>query len=300
MLPNGIVMTEPAIALSLLCALATNVAFLCKHRGAVAAPTVSARHPWRSLRGLFASRWWTIGFAIAFGAWVLHVGALAIAPLSLVQAVIAGGLVLVALPAERWFGFKLGRREWVGLGLSAFGLAFLVTTASAEQAGSGYSEAAMIAFTGGALGIGIALLFSGRYERTRARTGALLGLAAGLLIGVSDVAIKALTETVPGDLGAIISPWTLAAAIASLCALYALARALQLGGAIQVIAVSSVAANLAAISAGVIVFGDPVGGDTLGIVARGAAFAAVIVAAGLVQGPVRVAEAVAGAQPRSA
>lgn len=288
------------IALSLLCALVTNVAFLCKHRGAVAAPAVSARHPWRSLRGLFASRWWAIGFGIGFGAWLIHVAALAVAPLSLVQAVIAGGLVLVALPAERWFGFRLGRREWVGLGLSAFGLSFLMLTAAGDHSGSGYSSGAMTAFTGGALGIGVALLLSGRSERIRPRVGAVLGVSAGLLIGVSDVAIKALTETVPGDPAAIASPWTLTAAAASLCALYALARALQTGGAIQVIALSSVAANLAAISGGVLVFGDPIGGDTLGIVARGAAFAAVIVAAGLVHGPVRAAESLAAAAPRNA
>lgn len=280
------------IGLSLLCALATNIAFLCKHKGAVAAPEVTARHPWQSLKGLFASKWWTIGFAIGFGAWLLHVGALMVAPLSLVQAVIAGGLVLIALPAERWFGFSLGRREWIGLALSATGLAFLMITATGEHSG-GYSQSAMIAFTGGALGIGIAMLFSGRYERTRARTGAILGLAAGLLIGVSDVAIKALTETVPSNPMSIISPWTGVAMLASICALYAIARALQTGGAIQVIALSSVAANLAAISGGVLVFGDPVGGETLGIVARGAAFAAVIVAAGLVQGPVRAAESLA-------
>ena len=274
------------IGLSLLCALATNVAFLCKHRGAVAAPEVSARHPWRSLKGLFASRWWSIGFAIGFAAWLVHVAALSIAPLSLVQAVIAGGLVLLALPAERWFGIELGRREYAGLMLSAAGLVFLMVTASGEAAdsSSSYSDSAMIAFEGAALGIGIAMLVSGRGERHGIRTGTILGLAAGLLIGVSDVAIKALSESVFSDPSAILSPWTATAMIASLAALYALARALQIGGPITVIALSSVAANLAAISGGVIVFGDPVGSDPLGIVARGAAFAAVIVAAALVQG----------------
>jgi drug/metabolite transporter (DMT)-like permease len=290
-------MTSLGIGLSLLCALATNVAFLCKHRGAVAAPAVSARHPWQSLKGLFASRWWAIGWAIGFGAWVLHVGALAIAPLSLVQAVIAGGLVLLALPAERWFGFKLGRREWIGLGLSAFGLAFLMLTASGQH-GSSYSTSAMTAFTGGALGVGLALLLSGhQHERLRARPGPILAIAAGLLIGLSDVAIKALTETVPGNLLSILSPWTLAALVASICALYAIARALQLGEAIQVIALSSVAANLAAISGGVLVFGDAIGADTLGIVLRGVAFAAVITAAAFVSGPVRAADALAGRAP---
>ncbi len=293
-------MTGLGIGLSLFCALATNVAFLCKHRGAVAAPAVSARHPWQSLKGLFGSRWWTIGWGIGFGAWILHVGALAVAPLSLVQAVIAGGLVMLALPAERWFGFELGRREWIGLGLSAFGLAFLMLTAAGEH-GSSYSSSAMTAFTGGALGIGLALLLSGhRHERLRARPGPILAIAAGLLIGLSDVAIKALTELVPGSLLSILSPWTLAAIVASICAMYAIARALQLGEAIQVIALSSVAANLAAISGGVIVFGDPIGADTLGIVLRGTAFAAVIAAAALVQGPVRAAEAFAGRAPARA
>lgn len=291
-------MTEVGIVLSLLCALTTNIAFLCKHRGAVEAPAVTARHPLRSLTGLFRSRWWTIGWIIGFGAWLLHVGALAVAPLSLVQAVIAGGLVLLALPAERWFGFSLGRREWAGLTLSALGLAFLMTTASSDQASSGYSTSAMIAFEGGALGIGIALLFSHHAERARNRLGMILAVAAGLLVGVSDVAIKALVDVVPSDPAAILSPWTLTAIVASIAALYAIARALQTGGAIEVIALSSVAANLAAISGGIVVFGDPIGSDPLSVIAKGVAFAAIIVAAGLVQGPVRAAESLAA--PRGA
>src|SRR5438270_13757789 len=38
----------------------------------------------------------------------LHVGALALAPLSIVQAVLSGGLVFLAVLAERYFGFRLG------------------------------------------------------------------------------------------------------------------------------------------------------------------------------------------------
>ena len=121
-----------------------------------------------------------------------------------------------------------------------------------------------------------------------------LGAASGILVGVSDVAVKALAETVPGDPGAIASPWT-AVNVASVLAMYALARAPEeQGGAIQVIALSSVAANLSAITGGVLVFGDPIGGDAIGIIAVLVAFAAVIAAAGLVQGPIRTAEALRG------
>lgn len=283
-------MIELGILLALLCALGTNIAFLCKHRGAIAAPAVRFSEPLRSARALFRSRWWAIGWGIAFGAWILHVFALAMAPLSVVQMVISGGLVLLAWPAERWFGFKLGRREWAGLGLSAMGLALLaVTVETGSGAHSSYSVAPMLAFEVGLLAIGGLLLLGGTAPRVAARHGVLLGAAAGILIGVSDVALKALAGTVPDDLMSIFSPWTLSALIASVLAFFAIARGLQVGDAIPVIALSSIAANCTAILGGILVFGDPLGGNAVEVVARSLAFAAVIAAAALMPGPLRAA-----------
>src|SRR4051794_8647648 len=125
------------IPLALACAVATNVAFLCKHRGAIAAPAVEFRHPLRSTVSLFRSRWWTVGFVVAFGAWLLHVAALSAAPLSVVETVISGSLVLVAWFAERLFGVRVGRREWIGLGLAAGGLALIGATAPGAGGGAG-------------------------------------------------------------------------------------------------------------------------------------------------------------------
>src|ERR1700752_2766475 len=101
------------ILLALACALATNVGFLYKHRGACAAPAVDMRRPVWTARSLFRSKLFAIGMAIATGAWVFHVGALAMAPLSMVQAVLAGGMVLLAVMAERMFGIRIGRRQWI-------------------------------------------------------------------------------------------------------------------------------------------------------------------------------------------
>ena len=273
-------MIEIGLILALGCALLTNVGMLCKHRGASRAPDVRFSRPLRSAAELFRSKWWTIGFAVATAAWVLHVAALALAPLSLVQAVIAGGLVLLVVPAKRWFGIVLGPRELAGLGLSAAGLAFLAVTATEGPAAeSGYSQSAMISFEAGAIGVGLVLLLSHRHEAVGRHGGLFLALAGGLLIGVCDVAIKALADTVPAAPLSIISPWTLVAAVAGFAAFYALARALQLGQAIDVIVISSVSVNMAAIMGGVLVFGDPVGSDPIAVVARASAFAAVIVAA---------------------
>src|SRR6201993_4132610 len=103
------------LALALGSALGTSVAFLFKQRGAQLAPPVRARHPLRSAIDLFRSRWFSLGWAVALVAWALHVGALALAPLSIVQAVLSGGLVFLAVFPERYFGFRLRRRQWTGL-----------------------------------------------------------------------------------------------------------------------------------------------------------------------------------------
>src|SRR4051812_4785032 len=83
---------------------------------ACAAPDVNWKPPLRSGAALFRSRWFAIGMLVAVGAWALHVAAMAMAPLSLVQAVISGGLVFLTVLAERVFGFKVGRRQWMGVG----------------------------------------------------------------------------------------------------------------------------------------------------------------------------------------
>ncbi|HSI79986.1 MAG TPA: hypothetical protein VK919_04975 [Solirubrobacterales bacterium] len=278
-------MTELGIALALACAATANVAMLCKHRGARAAPEVCMRRPLRSGAALFRSRWWTIGFAVAFVAWLLHVAAIAIAPLSHVQAVIAGGLVLLALPAQRWFGHRIGRREWLGLGLAAAGLAFIAFTLPGGGGGGGYSLAAMIGFQSAMIGAGLALFVAGALGSEHPGRGIALGVASGLLIGVANVAIKALTQTVPDDVLALASPWTAVAAFAGVGAFFALARGMQLGAAVPVIATASVATNCGAIIGGVLVFGDPIGSGFVEGAARCAAFAAVIVAAALMPSP---------------
>lgn len=279
-------MTELGIVLALACAAVANVSMLCKHRGANQAPAVCIKSPLRSAGALFRSRWWTIGFVVAAVAWILHVAAIAIAPLSLVQAVIAGGIVLLAFPAERYFGYHLGRREWIGLGLAAVGLGFLAVTVPASDANPTYSLGALIAFESAAIGAGFALLASGALgERRHAGHGVMLGAASGMLIGVSNVAIKTLTEALGSGIGFLLSPWTLVAALAGVGAFFALAKGMQLGEAVPVIATASVASNCAAILGGVIVFGDPIGSGLVEGVARGAAFAAVIAAAALMPAP---------------
>ena len=264
-----------------------NISMLCKHRGACESPAISFRAPMQSVVSLFRSGWWTIGFAVAAVAWVLHVAAMSMAPLSLVQGVIAGGLVLIAFPAQRYFGHQLNPREWLGLGLAAAGLAFLAITVPHAAESEGYSIATLAAFEVAMFGLGAFLFASGALRRgSLICHGVLLGIASGMLIGVSNVAIKALTEAIDaGGMIGLLSPWTALAVAGGLGAFFALARGMQLGKAIPVIATASAASNCAAILGGVVVFGDAIGSGAFEGLARGLAFAAVIAAAALMPGP---------------
>jgi drug/metabolite transporter (DMT)-like permease len=283
---------EIGIFTALACAFATNLGFLYKYRGANDAATVSMAHPWRSAVDLFRSKWFAIGMAVAVGAWGLHVAAMAMAPLSVVQVVLSGGVVLVAVMAERLFGYCVGPRQWWGVALTAAGLVLLgVTLPATNSAHSQFSLAGMISFEAGMVAVGALLVAGKRIGAPVHHHGVMLGAASGILFGVSDIAIKAVTGLVGSHgMAAFLSPWVLVIAAASIAAFYASARGLQDGEAVPVITVTATASTVTCIAGGILVFGDPLAGNAFGLAVQMLAFALVCVAAWLSPAPVRAVQ----------
>src|SRR3954462_10018010 len=199
------------ILLALICAFVSNLGFFFKHRGACECAKVDIRHPFRTARNLYSSKWFAIGMGIATSAWIFHVAALAVAPISVVQVVLAGGVVMIGVMADRLFGVSVGNRQWWGLALTCAGLVLLAVTfpGSHHGAHSSFSVPAMISFEAALFGIGGLLIMGPRVGAPAEHHGVMLGAAAGVLFGVSDVAIKALTGIAgsEGLLGVALSPW---------------------------------------------------------------------------------------------
>jgi drug/metabolite transporter (DMT)-like permease len=280
------------ILLALACAFVANLGFFYKYRGANDVPKVQVMHPWRSARALYSSKWFTLGMITATASWALHVAALSMAPMSVIQVSLAAGVVFIAVMADKLFGFRVGRRQWVGLCLTAAGLVLLgVTLPAMHGVHSRFSDVAMISFEATLFGIGGLLIMSPRIGGRVEHHGIMLGAASGILFGVSDTAIKALTGITGahGFMGLLLSPWLAVAILASIVAFFASARGLQEGEAVPVIAVTGTAANIAGIAGGIVVFGDPVAGSTAGVLLQALAFVLVIVAAALMPAPVRAA-----------
>jgi hypothetical protein len=287
-----------SVQLGLLLALATAVAsllgFLLKARGAVESPDVEWRKPLRSSLRLFRSPAYSLGMAVAMGSWGLHVAALSLAPISLVQTVIAGGLVLLTVLANRAFGHDVTQREWIGVAMTAVGLAFLAATVgnTGDSAHADFTPATLAVYIGLLTTVGIAVAVAGWQTEAGA---SLVAVSAGLLWGASDTSIKALSGSL-GDSGVLVllHPLALVILVLSLVGLLVSTRSLQRGRAVPVIAVTSAAANVTTIAAGPIVFGEPMPSGALGIVVRLVAFALVVTAAALTPPPQARGEVVAG------
>ncbi len=280
------------IFLALACAFVANLGFFYKYKGANAVPKVEVLHPIRSAIGLYSSKWFCLGMLTATASWGLHVAALSLAPMSVVQVALAAGVVFIAVMADRFFGFEVGRRQWVGLFLTAAGLVLLgVTLPAMHGAHSHFSNVGMISFEAGLFFLGGLLIMGPRMGGPVEHHGVMLGAASGILFGVSDASIKALTGITGahGFMGLITSPWLAVAIIASVVAFYASAKGLQDGEAVPVIAVTGTTANIAGIAGGIIVFGDPMAGSALGVTLQALAFVLVIVASAMMPAPVRSA-----------
>ena len=261
------------LVLALATAAAFNWSWVAQHTITSQLPPLTVRRPLWSLRVLFSHRRWLFAFLVGVFGWAFYIVALRLAPLSLVQAVSAAGLGLLAVFAQRASGEPLPRREWVGVGLAVLGLVFLSISlaggSSKSSHGSWVAIAAWFVVSGG-----LAVLAIGPFARHVA-PGAGLGLAAGLMYAAADVGTKGAVEG--GALLLFIAPvWACHGLAFTFIQL-----AFQRGRALATAGLSSFMTNALPIAAGVLVYNERVPGGMLGIL-RVVAFGCVIVGAAAV------------------
>jgi drug/metabolite transporter (DMT)-like permease len=242
--------------MAVLASCALNGSYLLQHAGSRDLPAIDARRPGRTIRALASARLWLAGGALGLIGWALHIGALARAPLSLVQAFSAGGLALTAPVAARLLGEPLLRREKAAVGMVAVGLALLGIGAATPAPTA--VPAATLGTVLGLVAATAAVIAARAQGPRRARA---LGLAGGALYGAADAATKALTwdAHVGGLAGALSSPWLAAVLLLSGGAFLTFQRGLQIGPAVPVVAVMTAVTNGFAIAIGIVVLGDPLG-----------------------------------------
>jgi hypothetical protein len=245
------------ILLALAASIALNGSYLLQHAGSAGAAAVDPRRPLATLRSLLRSPLWAIGAVVGMSGWGLHIGALARAPISIVQAFVAGGLALTVPMAALGRRHRVGREERRGTALIVAGLVLLAVGLHVRGLAAAFSPVTLGVYL---LSLAVPAAVTAAVVRGPRRAAA-LGAAGGALYGAADLALKALTivHREHGLAGALTSPWIAVAIIASCLAFFAFQRGLQLGRPVTVIALMTAATNLGSIAGGFVIFGDPLG-----------------------------------------
>jgi hypothetical protein len=273
--------TVIALVLALAATTLTNVAYLREHDAAAALPTLSLRRPLHAVQTLLTDRSWLAGFGLESGGFALYVAALALAPLTLVQSVAAGGIGILAFVSARLDRRRLSRHELGGVIVSMVGLlALAVSLAGGSGEGTGGSTGEILLWLAATAGAALVALALGR------RFGSLAvaeGIAGGLFFSIGDISVKVATQGGARAAFAIgaIAGYSLGTAFLQL--------GYQKGGALTVAGLATLLTNALPIAAGNVALGEPVPSGAFGGV-RIAAFAAVTLGAIMLARPEHAAE----------
>ena len=269
-----------ALVLALAATTLTNVAYLREHDAAAALPTLSLRRPLHSAQVLLTDRSWLFGFALESAGFALYVVALALAPLSLVQSVSAGGIGILAFVSARMGRRRLGRHELAGVLISMLGLlALAISLAAGTGEGTGGETGEILLWLGATAAGAVVAVALGR------KFGALAvaeGIAGGLFFSIGDISVKIATQ------GGARTAFAIGVIVGYAAGTGFLQLGYQKGGALTVAGLATLLTNALPIAAGSVVLGEPVPSGVYGVL-RILAYAAVVAGAILLARPDRAA-----------
>jgi drug/metabolite transporter (DMT)-like permease len=265
-----------AILLTFVSAVAINWAWLREHDAASALPPLSIRRPRESLRSLLTDRHWMTGFVAETAGFLCYVGALALAPLALVQSLSAGGIGILAFLSSRVAGVKLARRELLGVVIAATGLAFLgISLAGATGQGDEGVWGGILIWVVASAGLAVVAI---RYGPRLLGAAGAHGMAAGILLAAGDVVTKAV---VTGGVRLLFIP---AMILAYSFGTIVLQLGFQKGAALTTAGVATLFTNALPIIAGTTLYDEPFPNGELGVL-RGISFALLIAGGALLSRP---------------
>ena len=248
-----------------------NWAYTKEHDAVAAMPRLSPRRPFRSLGLLLGNRAWLIGFGTETAGWLVYVAALRLAPLSLVQAVSASGIAVLALFTVHGHPGRLARHERLAVSIALIGLVLLAgSLVDSTPSSHTPHPVSVVVWLGASAGAAAALIV----VRTRLVRAAALGLSAGLLFADGDISAKLITS------GGI---WLLA--LLSLVVCYAagtsvLQAGFQRGSALTAAGIATLVTNAVPIAAGFVLFDESLPPGVRGVL-QIAAFASIVASAAL-------------------
>jgi drug/metabolite transporter (DMT)-like permease len=280
------------IPLALLATTAYNVGLILEKRALGPMQTLDIRRPVRLIVSLLTSRAWLAGFVLMLIGLACQTAVLTFEPVSVVQPVLASGVVLVLVLSRLLLRERLRGGETWCVAAIAVSLVLLALSATSTKVGHHASPGAMAAVMVPSVVVGLLLAAGALRPRARERggqvTGVWSGAGTGLLYGVATLAIKALSGILVGHrtalgiaTGVVSSPYLYVLAGCLAVAMLLFQAALQASRASILIPVSAVTGSTYFIVAGTWLFHEhlPASPGKLALRLAGIAVAALVLIA---------------------
>ena len=255
--------TYTGILLALVATTAYNVGLIQEKRALGQMAALDIRRVLRVIASLMTSKAWLIGFALMLTGLACQTIALTFEPVSVVQPVLASGVVLVLVLSRLVLRERLkGGETWcvAAIAVAVVLLAMSATGAKdSHYASPGWMAAVMVPSAVAGLAFAVGALRKRRRGTTLA--GVWAGVGTGLLYGVAALAIKALSGILVGHqtlagiaIGVLSSPYLYVLGGSLAVAMLLFQAALQAGRASIVVPVSNVTGSVYFIIAGTWLF----------------------------------------------
>ena len=255
--------TYTGILLALVATTAYNVGLIQEKRALGQMAALDIRRVLRVIASLMTSKAWLIGFALMLTGLACQTIALTFVPVSVVQPVLASGVVLVLVLSRLVLRERLkGGETWcvAAIAVAVVLLAMSATGAKdSHYASPGWMAAVMVPSAIAGLAFAVGALRKRRRGTTLA--GVWAGVGTGLLYGVAALAIKALSGILVGHqtlagiaIGVLSSPYLYVLGGSLAVAMLLFQAALQAGRASIVVPVSNVTGSVYFIIAGTWLF----------------------------------------------
>jgi enterochelin esterase-like enzyme len=252
-----------ALMLALISTALVNIGFVLQQRGHARA----RRRGRGGLASAFREPTWLSGQVVGWVGFGGQIVAVALAPLTLVQAFSAGSLALSVPLAARVFGHRVRGPQLAAIAVIAVSL---ISLPIGFGGGHGHFHPGLL------IGLALLVVLAGALLAPRGGSAA-LAIAAGAFYGAADAAIKAASIGVRFHSMSVLTGWTLLAGLCTLGGFVAFQGALRDGDEVQPLTLMNAFTALAAVGLGMAAFGEPLGSSPAVGVLHGLAIGLVLV-----------------------
>jgi multidrug transporter EmrE-like cation transporter len=250
-------------AVAVVSAVLYDAGYILEKRALVQIPPLGA-NPAALIRTVARSRLWLTGFAAMLAGLLLQVAALTMAPVSVVQPVLAAGLVALVVSGGPLLGERLGRRERSALFLVIAAVAAIAVSSrpGAHLASSVPTGSLAALAVPAALAAATAAWFGARAKAVPTLSAVAFAASAGILYGLGAVAEKAVAANVvgrgivSGTVSSLASPYPWVFVIVTFAGMVVFQLALQRHAASMVATISNVISSVCALAGASMVFGE--------------------------------------------